>query len=159
MTSDTAKPTALFTAPFTAPLKGGCLCGKVRYELDRKFLNAMHCHCSMCQRVHGGAYSTHLILRKDQLSWLSGKEMLVAYESSKGAFREFCGQCGSQLLIHGQTGDGTLSIPAGTLDGDPTLTELGHMFVDDRLSWATPAEDAPEHREWPPGLGLVLTNK
>ena len=132
---------------------GGCLCGKVRYQLDRKFLNAMHCHCSMCQRAHGGAYSTHLTFREDQLSWLSGRDLLVAYESSKGAYREFCSACGTHLLIHGQTGDGTLSIPAGTLDGDPAITELGQIFVDDRLRWATPDAAAPEYPAWPPNVG------
>ena len=131
---------------------GGCLCGKVRYELDRKFLNAIHCHCSMCQRAHGGAYSTHLAFRADQLNWLTGRELLVAYESSKGAYREFCSACGSHILIHGQTGDDSLSIPAGTLDGDPPITDLGQIFVDDRLHWATPDPAAPQHPGWPPGI-------
>ena len=132
---------------------GGCLCGKVRYELNRKFLNAMHCHCGMCQRAHGGAYSTHLVFRADQLSWLAGRDQLVAYESSKGAYREFCGACGTHILIHGQTGDGTLSIPAGTLDGDPPITELGQMFVDDRLNWAIADQTTPEYPGWPPAVG------
>lgn len=131
---------------------GGCLCGKVRYELDRKFLNAIHCHCSMCQRAHGGAYSTHLAFRADQLNWLTGRELLVAYESSKGAYREFCSACGSHILIHGQTGDDSLSIPAGTLDGDPPITDLGQIFVNDRLHWATPDPDAPQYPGWPPSI-------
>lgn len=132
------------------PFTGGCLCGEVRYAIHRKFLNAIHCHCSMCQRVHGGAYSTHLVFRPDQLTWLSGHEQLTAFESSENAFREFCRTCGSQMLIYGQTGDGTLSIPAGTLDGDPPITLLGHMFVDDRLAWAQPDPALPEHKGWPP---------
>ena len=132
---------------------GGCLCGNVRYELNRKFLNAMHCHCSMCQRIHGGAYSTHLVFRPEQLVWLSGRKTLVAYESSPGAYREFCPKCGSQLLIHGQSGDDSLSIPAGTLDGDPPITELGHMFTADRLSWATPDAGIAEYPAWPEGFG------
>ena len=136
----------------TQTFTGGCLCGRVRYELQRKFLNAMHCHCSMCQRAHGGAYSTHLVFRADQLNWLSGRETLTAYESSQDAFREFCPQCGSQMLIHGQTGDGTLAIPAGTLDGDPALTLRGHMFVADRLAWADSDDSLPEYQGWPPGV-------
>ena len=132
---------------------GGCLCGKVRYQLDRKFLNAMHCHCSMCQRAHGGAYSTHLTFREDQLSWLSGRDLLVAYESSKGAYREFCSVCGTHILVYGQSGDDSLSVPAGTLDGDPPITERGHMFVDDRLNWATPDQTIPLHPGWPPSYG------
>lgn len=132
---------------------GGCLCGKQRYQINRKHLNAMHCHCKMCQRVHGGAYSTHLIVRPEQLEWLTGDGSLCAYESSPGAYREFCPACGSQLLIHGQTGDDTLAIPAGTLDGDPPITQLGHMFVDAACHWASPEPDLPRHPGWPPGFG------
>ena len=136
---------------------GGCLCGKVRYEIERKFLNATHCHCTMCQRAHGGAYSTHFVFRADQITWLAGRDSLVAYESSPNAFREFCPTCGSQILIHGQTGDDTLAIPAGTLDGDPPITERGHIFVDTELSWAKTADDQPRHVGWPPGVGKNTT--
>lgn len=132
---------------------GRCLCGAVRYQINRQHLNAMHCHCRMCQQVHGGAYSTHLVVRTEQLEWLAGRESLTAYESSKDAYREFCPGCGSQMLIHGQTGDATLAIPAGTLDGDPPLTELGHMFADESRSWATTNPDQPRHSGWPPGFG------
>ncbi len=131
---------------------GGCLCGAVRYRIERKHLNAIHCHCSMCQRVHGGAYSTHIAMRPEQLIWEQGLETLVSYESSPGGFRKFCPVCGSQILVHGQTGDDSPAIPAGTLDGDPVLTILGHMFVDDTLSWAEPADDLPRHAGWPPGF-------
>jgi len=127
---------------------GGCLCGRARYRLTRKFLNAMHCHCTMCQRVHGGAYSTHLIVQPQQLEWLKGADARTAYESSPGAWREFCTTCGAQLLIHGQSGDGTLALPAGTLDGDPPLTQLGHMFCEDALSWAKPAAGWVAQRLW-----------
>ena len=141
------------TEPDAPQYTGGCLCGAVRYRVNRKHLNAMHCHCSMCQRVHGGAYSTHLVMRPDQIDWQQGLEQLVGYESSPSAFRKFCRTCGSQMLIHGQTGDATQSIPAGTLDGDPPLTLLGHMFVADALTWAEPDDDLPRHAGWPPGYG------
>lgn len=129
---------------------GGCLCGAVRYRINRTHLNAMHCHCSMCQRVHGGAYSTHVVMRPDQLEWLAGRDQLIAYESSTNAYREFCPTCGSQILIHGQTDDGALSVPAGSLDGDPPLTQLGHIFAADALHWARPPDNLPRHLSWPP---------
>ena len=131
---------------------GGCLCGAVRYRIERKFLNAMHCHCSMCQRVHGGAYSTHVTARPDQLIWEQGLSTLVAYQSSAQGVRKFCPQCGSQMLIYGQTGDATQAVPAGTLDGDPPLTVRGHMFASDALGWAQPEDGLPRYPGWPPGL-------
>lgn len=39
---------------FDVKWKGGCHCGKVRYQLSReKPLATKFCHCSTCQRLHG----------------------------------------------------------------------------------------------------------
>ena len=46
---------------------GGCLCGGMRYEIRRKYLNAIHCYCAMCRKAHGTAYSTHVAARPDHL--------------------------------------------------------------------------------------------
>ena len=131
---------------------GGCLCGAIRFELQRKFLNAIHCYCGMCRKAHGTAFSTHVSARLDQLNWLQGKELLEAYESSPGAYREFCGQCGTHVLVHGQTNDNGVAVPAGTLDGDPPLNIVGHMYTESQVSWFKIADDYPQHAEWPPGI-------
>ena len=134
---------------------GGCLCGDVRYRIERRHLNAMHCYCGMCRKAHGTAFSTHAVMRPDQLIWLAGEKRLVSYESSPGAVRAFCPRCGTHLLVHGQTGDGTYAVPAGTLDGDPPLTLTGHMFTADRVGWYEIQDDLPQHVGWPPGLGTA----
>ncbi len=130
---------------------GGCLCGAIRYEISRKYLNAMHCYCQMCRRAHGTAFSTHLIVKPQQLAWTRGR--LRPYESSPDAYREFCQDCGSHMLVHGQSGDGTLSVPAGTLDGDPPITIIGHMYTEELVGWYEIADDLPQHKQWPPGFG------
>lgn len=39
---------------FDAKWKGGCHCGKVKYELSRdRPLASKYCHCTTCQRLHG----------------------------------------------------------------------------------------------------------
>lgn len=133
--------------------QGGCLCGSIRYEIDRRYLNAMHCYCSMCRKAHGTAFSTHVTARPDQVAFSPSQEALRSYRSSATGFRKFCPDCGSHLLVHGQTGDETLAIPAGTLDGNPPLTILGHIFVADCVSWYTIVDELPRHERWPPGLG------
>jgi len=133
---------------------GGCLCGAVRYEIRRRYLNAMHCHCGMCRKAHGTAFSTHALARPDQIIWVLGRDQLVPYESSPGAYREFCRRCGTHVLVHGQSGADVLGIPAGTLDGNPPLTVLGHMYCVSAVSWYRSSDDGlPRHPEWPPEGG------
>ena len=134
-------------------IRGSCLCGDVVFCIDGPLELQSHCHCSMCRKAHGTAYSTHVSARPDQFAWLQGSKMLTPFESSPGAFREFCRRCGTHLLVHGQTGGGILAIPAGTLDGNPPLTIVGHMFARDRVSWFRIMDDHPQHEGWPPGIG------
>lgn len=131
---------------------GGCLCGACRFHIERKYINAMHCYCGMCRKAHGTAFSTHVIVRPDQLRWESDRSALRTYESSPQGFREFCAGCGSHVLIHGQTDDGNLAIPLGILDGDPPVTLLGHMFIEDCVSWFRIDDELPRHTRWPPGF-------
>ncbi len=132
---------------------GGCLCGAVRFTLLRRHLNAVHCYCQMCRKAHGTAFSTHVVIRPDQIQWDAGRQQLVQYESSPQAFREFCAGCGAHVLVHGQTGDDTLAVPAGLLDGDPALTILSHIFVADRVGWIQINDTLPQHPAWPEGFG------
>ena len=133
--------------------EGGCLCESVRFRVDRKFLNAMHCYCEMCRKSHGTAMSTHVIVRPDQLHFLAGRDTLVPFESSPGGFRRFCPQCGTHVLVHGQSGDETFAVPAGLFDGKPEMTIRGHMFVGELVPWFQISDELPQHTEWPPGFG------
>ena len=37
-------------------LKGSCLCGGVRYEIDAELQSVSYCHCSQCRKASGAAY-------------------------------------------------------------------------------------------------------
>jgi len=47
----------------TFPLTGGCLCGAVRFEVDRPPVSASYCHCTRCQRRTGTAASAQEKIR------------------------------------------------------------------------------------------------
>ena len=40
------------------PYKGECLCGAIKYEVGAIVSKMAHCHCTMCRKFHGSAYST-----------------------------------------------------------------------------------------------------
>ena len=55
-------------------IKGGCLCGRVRYEITGPLFDADHCHCSMCRRQHGAAFSTYAEFNPGDFKWTSGED-------------------------------------------------------------------------------------
>ena len=51
---------------------GSCLCGSVRYEIAASLENAEYCHCSMCRKAHGAAFSANSIVPTEALTVSSG---------------------------------------------------------------------------------------
>ena len=108
---------------------GGCLCGAVRYEVNGPLRDVINCHCSMCQRLHGG-FGPHTKARKADIT-ITEDAGLAWYRSSDVARRGFCRVCGASLFWEpfGQDGTGIL---AGTLDGPTGLKTIGHIFVGEK---------------------------
>lgn len=130
---------------------GRCLCGAVQFRVHRSFLGGVKCYCRMCRQAHGGPYSLHVAMRRDQFELLEGR--LEVYASSSHGRREFCPQCGSHVLVHGQTADSSVAVPAGLLDAAEVVV-TAHIFVDDLVSWHQIQDDLPQHAAWPPDVQL-----
>jgi len=46
-------------------LRGSCLCGEVKYEIDGSLRDVRNCHCSMCRKAHGAAFRTTFAAHPD----------------------------------------------------------------------------------------------
>ena len=55
------------------PLSGGCQCGALRYEIRQAPLMAYNCHCTNCQRIGGGAFSTPITVLEDAFVFTQGE--------------------------------------------------------------------------------------
>ncbi|PYK42418.1 MAG: hypothetical protein DME46_10790 [Verrucomicrobia bacterium] len=57
------------------PIRGSCLCGGVRFEVDPPFLQASHCHCDRCRKHSGAAVCTQTRVLREQFRLLQGNEL------------------------------------------------------------------------------------
>lgn len=110
---------------------GSCMCGSVRYEIRRPSLDALDCHCTMCRKLHAADYATYLMAWPEEVTW-NGEGNLTTYQSSANGVREFCKDCGTIMRARGQAGDGREEIPAGSLDNDPPIRLVGHIFTHEK---------------------------
>ena len=101
---------------------GGCLCGAVRYEVRGPLRDVINCHCSMCQRLHGGA-GPHTKARKADIT-VTVDAGLAWYRTSEVARRGFCRICGSGVLGTVRAGTTGPSSPARST-GRPDLRRSG----------------------------------
>lgn len=137
-------------------IKGGCLCGEVRYEIEGPLLDADHCHCSMCRRQHGAAFATYAELNPDDFAWISGEDRVKIYETPSGAGWCFCGECGSTLA---GTDNGRVTMVAlGTVEGDPGIRPEFHIFAGSKAKWYEISDDLPQFEERPPATWKPPSN-
>ena len=126
-------------------IKGGCLCGKIRYEVTGPFSGADHCHCSMCRRQHGAAFSTYAEFNPSDFVWTSGEDFVKVYEALLGGGWCFCSKCGSTLA---GTDQGKItSVTLGTVEGDPGIKPGSHIFVGSKAQWHDIYDDLPQIEE------------
>lgn len=72
--------------------RGGCHCGRVRFEIDAPaMLDVLDCNCSMC-RMTG---FLHLIVPASRFRLTAGADDLAEYRFNTGTARHlFCRHCG-----------------------------------------------------------------
>ena len=122
---------------------GSCLCKSVKFESDKPTLWCAHCHCTMCQASHGAGIVTWVGCQEISVTISDGHQNLCWYDSSEGAQRGFCTQCGSSMFFRSMKWPGELHIAralvSGTLDREPER----HSFYDTHVSWMTLQDDLP----------------
>ena len=131
------------------PLRGSCLCGAVAFALHTPLLSMSHCHCRMCRKQHGTAFSTYIEIAAAGLHWLRGAEQVQAYASSPGVERRFCSICGSKLVIATTDRLDHLWVAAGALDDAPPLAPQCHIFVGSKAPWYAIHDNLPQHEAYP----------
>jgi hypothetical protein len=113
-------------------LKGSCLCGAVRLEVEGKLEHAPEaCHCSQCRR-QTGHFFVGVNVRRKALS-VYGGDKITWYRSSEKVERGFCSVCGSVLFWKPEMeGYEFTSIAMGMFDLPTGLRMAKHSFVRDK---------------------------
>src|SRR5579872_5286921 len=111
------------------PIRGGCLCGQVRYEVDAPFVSAAYCHCTRCQRRTGTAASASARVAPGAFRIVSGADLVRTFEPPDGWAKAFCSACGSALWSTHPDEPGLLGVRLGTVDGDPGIRPQYRQFV------------------------------
>jgi len=123
-------------------IKGSCLCGQVRYEINGEIGPITHCHCLTCRKAHAAAFSSVAAVQLPDLAITMGESLLKHYESSPGKRRYFCSNCGSHIYAK-REGQQHYIIRIGTIDGDPRLRPVQHIFTRYKAPWHEISDNLP----------------
>lgn len=118
-----------------SPLTGGCMCGKIKFDVTEPLLGAAYCHCKRCQRRTGTAFSVTGLTQPGSFRLTAGEETLRLYEPGDGWNKSFCSNCGSQIYTVNPENPDLLAVRLGALDQDPGVRPGAHQFVDYAAPW------------------------
>lgn len=112
-------------------MRGGCVCGAVRFEAEPRAREVHACHCETCRRWTGAAFLAVSVLPEDIR--FEGAEAIRTYASSEWAERGWCDRCGTTLFYH-LTADGfgpkTYEMALGLFDEPDGFPLSSEIYID-----------------------------
>ena len=117
---------------------GGCLCGDVRYRASQDPEWVGSCHCTMCRKMSGAAFSTYAVFSRESFEWTKGAP--AHYRSSEPTSRGFCARCGSTLSWEKTEKFGVM---VGSLDRPEDVQPEDHNCTGTWLPWLKMDDNLP----------------
>jgi hypothetical protein len=132
-------------------LKGGCLCGAVRYEISAPPVAVAHCRCNSCRKATGAGHATVMVVPAPAFS-VSGT--LTAFTSKGGSGndleRHFCPTCGGRIYSSSPNNPAMRFVQAGSLDEPARVSPSLVIYASEGVAWDTIDPALPSFDTYPP---------
>lgn len=136
-------------------IKGGCLCGSVRYEANTKPIMTRACWCRTCQHLAAGNATVNMVFPTDAVS-ITGElsDFESTADSGNKMHRKFCPKCGVHLFSQAEVRPHILIIRAGTLDDPKDVKIDALIWTSSAPAWAYLDPSIPQFEKQPPAPTL-----
>jgi len=129
-------------------IRGACLCGGVRFELEAVLGPFELCHCSRCRKASGSQFMAAVGVRTADFRMVSGHELIRRFElpirdEPPAYARVFCGTCGCVVPEPEPSGE-MFEIAAGLLEDDPGIRPERHIMVECKAPWTAIEGSLPQ---------------
>lgn len=114
-------------------IEGRCYCGQIRYRATAPPIHRINCHCANCRRAAGAQSVAWVTFPVAAFAYVSGEP--VRYRTDTGAWRTFCGACGTSLGYQNERRPDEVDITVGSLDRPQDFAPTMHAYAEERLDW------------------------
>lgn len=120
---------------------GGCNCGHVRYAVRKQPIACYICHCHLCQKRTGSAFSMSLVFPANAIELLEGVPRTSERKIRVGTVNRSseCPLCHSRLWTE-RPSSRTLNLRAGTLDNSADIRPVAQFWTSSAQRWAIHAD-------------------
>lgn len=111
----------------------GCYCGEVRFATAPAVRISTNCHCANCRRAAGAQAVAWIVVKRSRFQFVKGTPR--RYRTDTGAWRTFCGQCGTSLTYETDRRPDEIDITTGSLDHPEDFPPTKDVYPEERLPW------------------------
>lgn len=122
---------------------GSCLCGVLRYTIEGKPIDSGYCHCRICQHSAGAPVLAWATFPIAAFTYTQGKPSI--YQSSLANQREFCGNCGTQIVFRQTDQATTIDITIASLDDPRAIEPEYHIWTQSQIPWFDTTDRIPRY--------------
>ena len=105
----------------------------MRYTVSGEVKNVVNCHCGLCRKMNGAAFSTYVVVLEKDFSLESG-ELQVGNVSDKST-RHICARCGTPVFNANPVYEGLRILYFGSVDGALPLAPRVNIYCESQLDW------------------------
>ena len=132
--------------------KGGCACGKVRYEIgEAETILSVFCFCKSCQ-ISGGTEGAPVFSVPKSSIKIDGMAKPRDYISDRGTHMHayFCPDCGSRIYGLCDEMPDLIIIRAGSLDQPHIFRPEAYIYTEHAPEWVILDKSIPKFTGMPP---------
>lgn len=126
-------------------IKGSCLCGGIRFEIDGEIMMSRYCHCENCRKFSGTAQAAWGLAKNAEFRQTAADTEIGRFDVGTGSQRAFCSACGSPLWFEPKDMPDFIGIALGAVDAGDVMPPNVHLWVRSSPAWETIEGDLPQH--------------
>ncbi|NPD10084.1 GFA family protein [Vibrio ostreicida] len=122
---------------------GSCNCKAVQFRVTGDFKRIVNCHCKLCRKMNGAAFSTYVAVLKTDFELVRGD--LISCDVTENARKHFCGKCGTPIFNSNPKYSGLNILHLGSLDIESSkqLKPDANIYDESKVSWLDSLSDLP----------------
>jgi hypothetical protein len=116
-------------------LSASCKCGSVEIRVAVFPTVSVNCHCQMCRKMNGAAFSTYVPVLTSDTSVSRGGDLIGSYPVTARASKHWCQTCGTPLFNTNSLYPGMSMLYLGALPEFNAIAPRANIFCSSKLAW------------------------
>jgi hypothetical protein len=114
-------------------MKGSCNCGDVQYSTEDNVKAVVNCHCKLCRKMNGSAFSTYVVVPESEFHLKHGSLNRVKVADS--ASKSYCSNCGTPIFNDNPKFQGLIMLYLGSIDAGKLPQPQVNIYCESQIKW------------------------